>query len=114
MNDIGKIAPYLASSLVNLIKLENISQLKLLKDQNFIRLIDFLINTSVPITPYSNLLTSRDSNKSFNLDGDLLEAMTNYDLNVTHSNLQDQKLIYEFGERKKFDIKQKRRKSNRD
>ena len=56
----------------------------------------------------------RDSNKSFELDGDLLETMTNYDFNVSHSNPQDQKPIYEFGKKMIFNIKQKWRKSNRD
>ena len=60
------------------------------------------------------MLTFRDSNKSFKLDGDLLEAITNYDFNVDHSNQQDRKLIYESRKEMKFDIKQKGRKSDRD
>ena len=44
MNDKGMIAPYLASSLVNLFKPENKSQLKLMKDHSSIRINDFLIN----------------------------------------------------------------------
>ena len=55
------------------------------------------------------MLTSRDSNKSFKLDGVILETMTNYDFNVSH-----QKLIYEFGKVMNFNIRQKRRKSPRD
>ena len=43
------------------------------------------------------MLSFRDSNKSFKLDGDLLETMTSYDFIVSHSNPKDQKLIYEFG-----------------
>ena len=43
------------------------------------------------------MTTFRDGNKSFVLDGELLETMTNYDFNVSHSNPQDQKLIHEFG-----------------
>ena len=39
---------------------------------------DFLIN-GIPVTLYSNILTFRDSNKSFKQDGDLLEAITNYE-----------------------------------
>ena len=108
------IVPYLAPSLVNLFKPENKSQYKLIKDRNSIRVNDFLINGGIPVSLYSNKLTFRDSNKSFKLDGDLLETMTNYDLNVNHANPQDQKLIYEFGKEMKFDIKQKGRKSNRD
>ena len=50
MNDNGMIAPYLSSSLINLFKPENISQFKLLKDPNSIRMNDFLINTSIPVT----------------------------------------------------------------
>ena len=40
--------------------------------------------------------------------------MTNYDFNVSHSDPKDQKLIYEFGKEMNFNIKQKRRKSDRD
>ena len=114
MNDKGMIAQYLASSLVNLFKPENKSQFKLKKDQNSIRMNDFLINQCIPVSLYSNMLTFRDSNKSFKLDGDLLETMTNYDFNVNHANPQDQKLLYEFGKEMKFDIRQKGRKSKRD
>ena len=75
---------------------------------------DFLINEGTPVTIFSNMLTFRDSNKSFQLDGDLLEFITNYDFNVSHSNPKDQKLIYEFGKEMNFVIKQKGRKSDRD
>ena len=40
--------------------------------------------------------------------------MTNYNFNEDHSNPQDRKLIYEFGEEMQFDIKKKGRPSNRD
>ena len=114
MNDMGMIAPYLASSLVKLFTPENKSQFKLITDQKSIRMNDFLINGGIPVSLYSSLLTFRDSNESFKLDGDLLETMTNYDFSVNHANPQDQKLIYEFGKEMNFDIKQKGRKSNRD
>ena len=35
------------------------------------------------------MITFRDNNESFNLDGDLLETMTEYDFNVDHSNQQN-------------------------
>ena len=73
----------------------------------------FFKNGGVPVFLVSNMLTFRDSNRSFNLDGDLLETMTNYDINVSHSNPKDQKLIYEFGKEMNFNIKQKGRKSDR-
>ena len=114
MNDRGMIAPYLASSLVNLFKLENKSQFRLRKDPNSTKMNDFLINGGIPVTLFSNMLPFRDSNKSFKLDGDLLEAITKYDFNVDHSNQQDRKLIYEFAKEMNFNIKEKGKKSGRD
>ena len=108
------IAPCLASSFVNLFETENKSQSRLIKDLNSTKLNDFLINTSVPVTLYSNMLTFRDTNRSFKLDGGLLETMTNYDFKVDHSNQHDRKVIYEFGKEMNFNNKQKERKRNRD
>ena len=73
-----------------------------------------MINDGIPVTLFSNMITFRGSNKSFKLDGDLLETMTNFDFNVSHSNPKDQKLIYKFGREMNFNIKQKGRKSDRD
>ena len=56
------------------------------------------------------MLTFRDINKSFKLDGGLSEIMTNYDHNVSFSNPQDQKLIYKIGKEMKFNIRQKEEK----
>ena len=114
MNGRGMIAAYLDSSLVDLFKHEKKSQFELIKDQKSIRMNAFLINGGITVSLYSNMLTLRDSNKSFKLAGDLLEKMTNYDINVSHSNPQDQKLIYELGKEMRFYIRQKGRKSNRD
>ena len=72
---------------------------------------DFLINGGIPVTLVSNLLIFRDSNKSFKLDGDLLEAITNYDFNVDYSNQQKRKLIYEFAKEMNFNIKEKGKKA---
>ena len=73
-----------------------------------------MINEGVPVTLVSNMLIFRDSNKSFKLDGDLLETMTNCDFNVGHSNQKDRKLIYEFAKEMNFNIRQKGKKSDRD
>ena len=112
MNDSGLIAPYLASSLLNVFKPENKSQFRLKKDLNSTEMNDFLINKGIPVTLVSNMLIFRDSNKSFKLDGDLIETMTNYDFNVDHSNQQDRKLIYEFAKEMNFNIRQKGKKSD--
>ena len=60
------------------------------------------------------MLTFRDSNRSFKLDGDLSETMTNYAFNISNSNPQDRKLIYKFGKELNFNIRQQGRKNNRD
>ena len=76
---------------------------------------DFLINKGIPVTLVNNnILIFRDSNKSFKLDGDLLETITDYDFNVDHSNQQDRKLIYEFAKEMNFNIREKGKKSDRD
>ena len=66
-----------------------------------------MINTSVPVTLCSNMLSFRDTNKSFKLDGGVLKTMTIYKINVEHSNPQDRKIFFEFGKERKFDFKQK-------
>ena len=60
------------------------------------------------------MATYRDSNKPFELDGDLLETMTNYDFNDDQSNPQDRKTIYEFGKERRFSFEQKGLKIIRD
>ena len=113
MNDKGMLAPYLASSLVNRFIPPNKIQFRLIKDITSTKLNEFLINTSVPVTLFSNMLTFRDTNKAFEIEGDLLKAMTNFEFNIDHSNPQDRKIIFEFGKEMKFDFKQKGRPSNR-
>ena len=85
MNDRGMIAPYLASSLVNLFKPENKSQFRLRKDPNSTKMNNFLIHRDIPVTIFSNLLLFRDSNKSFELEGDLLKLIANYKFNADNS-----------------------------
>ena len=108
------IAPCPASSLGNLFKHENRSHFKLLKEKTLIRIMIFLVNTVLPVTLYSNMLTFTDSNKTFKLDRDLLWTRINYNLNVSHSNPQHHKLTYEFGKGMNFIFKQKGRKNQRD
>ena len=104
------IAPCLAFSLVNLVKPGNTSQFILIKVPNSVGLNNFLINGGVPVILYRNMLTFRDSNKSYKLDGDLLKTSTDYNFNVAYCNPQDKKLNYEFGKEVNFNIKEKGRK----
>ena len=67
------IAPYLAYSLVvSLFKPEIKNQFRLIKGLNSTKMDAFFINASETVTLYSNMLTFRDTYKSFILDGDLL------------------------------------------
>ena len=66
---------------------------------------DFLIHGQIPITLFSNMLTFRDTNKTFRLEGDFLKVMTNYKFNIDHSNQQDRKINYEFAKEMKYDVK---------
>ena len=104
MNDKGMIAPYLTTSLVEVFKKDNKSQFRLRKDPNSTKMNDFLIHGNIPVTIFSNMITFRDSNKTFRLEGDLLKVITNYKFNVDHSSPQDRKLIYEFAKEMKYDI----------
>ena len=104
MNDKGMIAPYLTTSLVEVFKKDNKSQFRLRKDPNSTKMNDFLIHGNIPVTIFSNMITFRDSNKTFRLEGDLLKVITNYKFNVDHSSPQDKKLIYEFAKEMKYDI----------
>ena len=103
MNQKGLIAPYLASSLVNVFKPENKSQFRLRKDNNSTKMNDFLIHRGIPVTLFSNMITFRDSNKSSKLKGDLLKLITDYKFNANHSSPQDKKLIYEFAKEMNYD-----------
>ena len=113
MNEKGLIAPYLTSSLVNLFKPENKSQFRLRKDNNSTKMNDFLIHGGIPVTLFSNMITFRDSNKSFKLEGDLLKLITNYKFNADHSSPQDRKLFYEFAKEMNYDTKSTGRPSTR-
>ena len=103
--DEGMIAPFLASSLVEVFKSDNKSHFRLRKDPDSTKMNDFLIRGKIPVTLFSNMITFRDSNKTFKLEGDLLKVLTNHKFNVDHSNQQDRKIIYEFAKEMNYDIK---------
>ena len=87
MNDRGILAIYLMSPLSKITSPENTTQFKLIKDSTSNRVNDLKINNSIPITLYNNLLTFRDTNKQFELKGDLLKMITNKNYNVNHASL---------------------------
>ena len=113
MDEKGLIAPYLTFSLVEVFKKDNKSQFRLRKDPNSTKMNDFLIHGTIPVTIFSNMITFRDSNKSFRLEGDLLKIITNHKFNADNSSHQDKKLIYEFAKEMNYDTKSTGRPSTR-
>ena len=113
MDEKGLIAPYLTSSLVEVFKKDNKSQFRLRKDPNSTKMNDFLIHGTIPVTIFSNMITFRDSNKSFRLEGDLLKIITNHKFNADNSSHQDKKLIHEFAKEMNYDTKSTGRPSTR-
>ena len=114
MNDRGILATYLMSPLSRITNPENTSQFKLVKDPSSNRVNDLKIHNSIPITLYGNMLTFRDTNKQFELKGDLLEMITNSKFNVDLASLSDKKLMYDFKKEMHFDQNAVGNKSIRD
>ena len=114
MNDRGILATYLMSPLSKITNPENTTQFKLIKDSTSNRVNDLKINNSIPITLYNNLLTFRDTNKQFELKGDLLKMITNKNYNVNHASLSDKKLMYDFAKEMHFDERRVGNKPTRD
>ena len=114
LNDRGILATYLMSPLSRITNPENASQFKLVKDPSSNRVNDLKINKTIPITLYGNMLTFRDTNKQFELKGDLLEMITNCKFNVDLASLSDKKLMYDFAKGLHFDERNVGNKSIRD
>ena len=114
MTDRGILATYLMSLLSRITNPENASQFKQVKDPSSNRVNDLKINKTIPITLYGNMLTFRDTNKQFELKGDLLEMITNSKFNVDLASLSDKKLMYDFAKEMHFDQKALGKKSTRD
>ena len=96
LNDRGVLASYLLSVLTKITNPERTSHFKLVKAPDSNRVDDLLINKTVPITLYDNLLTFRDIIKQLELREDLPRMITTKNYNVDHLNLSDKKLMFDF------------------
>ena len=114
MNGRGVLASYLMSPLSKITLPEKICQFKLVKESNSNRVNDLKMNKTIPIIPYNNLLTLRDTGKKLELKGDLLKMITNNNYNVNHASSLDKKLRYEFAKEMNFDVQAPGDKSTRD
>ena len=61
MIDRGVLASYLIPPLSKITNPEHTSQIKLVQDPDSIRVIDLLINKTIPVTLYNNLLSFSDT-----------------------------------------------------
>ena len=114
MNDRGILASYLMSPSSKITNPENTKEFRLEKDHNSNRVNDLLMKNKIQITLYGNMLTFRDTNKQFELKGDLLEMIINGKYNVDLASLADKKLTYDFAKEMNFDQKAIGKKSTRD
>ena len=71
-------------------------------------------NKTIPVTLYRNLLTFRDTDKKFELQGNLLKMITNKNYNVDLANLPDKKQIFDLATEMYFDEKTSGNKSTGD
>ena len=114
MIDRGTLATSLMSPLSKITNPDNLTQFRLVKDSSSKRVNDLLIKITIPIASHDNLLTFRDSNKEFELKGDLLKLITNKDYKVDLASLADKKLMYDFAKEIHFDVRSQGRKPTRD
>ena len=77
MNGRGMIASYLLSTLSKITNPKLTSQFNLSKDPSSNRVNYLLINKTIPATLCNKLLTIRDTDKKFELNGNLLKMITN-------------------------------------
>ena len=105
LNDRGIIANYSLSPLSKMTNSAHTRQLKVLKYLDSNRVIILLINKRKPITVYDFLLTFPDTDKKFELDGELLKTITNINYNADLAKLSDRKITFEFAKELYFDEK---------
>ena len=92
MNDRGILASYLLSPLSKLSVPEHTSQFKLVKESDSNRVKDLLIKKTIPVT-LKNFWTFCDTDKKFELKGDLLKIIPNKNYKFDLANLSDKKTV---------------------
>ena len=103
MHDRCILARYFISPLSKITNPEHTSLFKLVKDPDSNRLNEILINKTIPVTLFDVLLTSRDTCKKFELQGDLLKKLTKKDYNLDLAKLSDKKTMNDFAKEMYFD-----------
>ena len=102
LNDMGIKAFCLLSCLSKITNPEYTSQFKLLKDLSSNKVNDSLINKTMPVTLYNYSLTLRDTDKKFEVNGELSKTITNKNYKIDLASLVNKKLMYEFAQETHF------------
>ena len=102
MKDKGILPSFFLSPLSKITNPENNSQFKLVIDFDSIRVNDLSTSKTKPVTPYNNLLTFRDTDKKFEVEGEILKFMKTEKYNVDLAKLSDKKLMSEFEKERQF------------
>ena len=105
MKDRCKPASDLLSLSSKITNLDYTRQFKLVEYPEPNRVSDLLTNKSTPVTQYDKLLTFRFTDESFQLEGNLLNMITNNNYNVDLDKLPEKELLYEFAKEMYFDEK---------
>ena len=99
------MASYLLSTRSKVTDLEHASQFKPLNDPDSKGVDDLLLNERIPVILFNNLLTFPDTDKKLELEGELLEMITNKNYNVDLAKLSEKKLLFDFATERYFDEK---------
>ena len=103
-NDRGIIVFYMLCPLSKITNLEQNSQMKLLKGPDSIRVTELFISKTIPVNLDDILLTFRDTDRRFALEGGLLKMLNNknYNAKLSHNlaKFPHKKLVFEFAEEK--------------
>ena len=89
MKDRGTLASHFVSHFSKITKPEHTSHFKLKQDTQSFRVNDLLMNKTLLVTLYDNLLIFRDTNRKIELKGDLSKMTTDKNNNVDLANLSD-------------------------
>ena len=114
MNDRCIKAAYLLSPLSQFNNPEYTRQFKLVRDPDSNRVNDHLKNKTMPVSLYDKLLTFRDIDGNFELNGDLLKRISNNNYNVDLAKSSGKKFLFKFARKRYFDDKALGKKSTRD
>ena len=93
MKDWDILASCLLSPISKLTNREPTNHFKLKKDPDSNRVKKLLINKTKSVTLYDNLLTIRDTDRKFELEGDISKKITNKNYNVDVASLPDERLM---------------------